>query len=94
MVDEKIENDQVWITVVATGYDDRPRSRRMVEPAGEPRVSRVSERVGAASERSSRASADQMDVPEFHPAWLSCSERDLGPVGELSAVLTASGQPL
>jgi cell division protein FtsZ len=71
MVDEKIENDQVWITVVATGYDDRPRSRRMVEPAGEPRVSRVSERVservGAASERSSRASADQMDVPEFIP---------------------------
>jgi len=68
MVDEKIENDQVWITVVATGYDDRPRSRRMVEPAGEPRVSRrVSERVSAGSERSSRASADQMDVPEFIP---------------------------
>jgi cell division protein FtsZ len=67
MVDEKIENDQVWITVVATGYDDRRRSRRMVEPAGEPRVSRVSDRVGAASERSSRASVDQMDVPEFIP---------------------------
>jgi cell division protein FtsZ len=67
MVDEKIENDQVWITVVATGYDDRRPSRRMVEPAGEPRVSRVSDRVSAASGRSSRASADQMDVPEFIP---------------------------
>jgi len=67
MVDEKIENDQVWITVVATGYDDHRRSRRMVEPAGEPRVSRVSERVSAGSERSSGASVDQMDVPEFIP---------------------------
>jgi cell division protein FtsZ len=68
MVDEKIENGQVWITVVATGYDDRRPSRRMVEPAGEPRVSRVSERrVGASWERPSRASADQMDVPEFIP---------------------------
>jgi cell division protein FtsZ len=67
MVDEKIENDQVWITVVATGYDDRQRSRRIVEPAGEPRVSRVSDRVGAGSERSSRASVDQMNVPEFIP---------------------------
>jgi cell division protein FtsZ len=67
MVDEKIENDQVWITVVATGYDDRRRPRRMVEPAGEPRVSRVSDRVGAAPERSSRGSAESMDVPEFMP---------------------------
>ena len=31
-------DDQVWVTVVATGYDDRRRPRRMVEPAGEPRV--------------------------------------------------------
>src|SRR6202161_2905731 len=44
MVDEKIEGDQVWITVVATGYDDRKPTGRLVEPKGEPRVSRVSER--------------------------------------------------
>jgi cell division protein FtsZ len=72
MVDEKLGDDEVWITVVATGFDglqqlrrdrrqpevgaratgDRP-VRRLVEPAGEPRVR--------------RASADVMDVPEFMP---------------------------
>src|SRR5579884_1561375 len=56
MVDEKLE-DQVWVTVVATGYGDAPRPRReperegarteqrrpstLREPHGEPRVSRV-----------------------------------------------------
>ena len=67
MVDEKIENDQVWITVVATGYDDR----RAIAPAGragrraprQPRERPRRRRIGAAS----RASADQMDVPEFMP---------------------------
>ncbi len=44
MVDEKIDNDQVWITVVATGLRRPQPARRLVEPAGEPRVSRVSER--------------------------------------------------
>jgi cell division protein FtsZ len=68
MVDEKIEGDQVWITVVATGYDDRKPTSRLVEPAGEPRVSRVSERQlsAAASQRSPRT-AEMMDVPEFMP---------------------------
>jgi cell division protein FtsZ len=69
MVDEKIENDQVWITVVATGYDDRKPTRRLVEPTGEPRVSRVSERAAPrVSERSpARPSVDEMSVPEFMP---------------------------
>jgi cell division protein FtsZ len=67
MVDEKIEGDQVWITVVATGYDDRKPTGRLVEPKGEPRVSRVSERpMTGASQRSPRA-AEVMDVPEFMP---------------------------
>ncbi len=69
MVDEKLE-DQVWVTVVATGYGDgRPRreereQRRMPEaqrgtlrePSGEPRVSRVRQR-----------SPLELDVPEFMP---------------------------
>jgi cell division protein FtsZ len=69
MVDEKLD-DQVWVTVVATGYGDgRPRrdereQRRMPdarrsalrEPAGEPRVSRVRSR-----------SPLELDVPEFIP---------------------------
>jgi hypothetical protein len=39
MIDETLE-DQVWVTVVATGYDGAPRSRRLEEPKGEPRVQR------------------------------------------------------
>jgi cell division protein FtsZ len=39
MIDESLE-DQVWVTVVATGYDGAPRSRRLEEPKGEPRVQR------------------------------------------------------
>ena len=70
MVDEKLD-DQVWVTVVATGYGEQ-RGRRVArdelgaaglrtelrEPAGEPRISRVGE-----SGRSSR----ELDVPEFLP---------------------------
>jgi len=70
MVDEKLD-DQVWVTVVATGYGEQ-RGRRAArdelgaaglrtelrEPAGEPRVSRVGE-----SARASR----ELDVPEFLP---------------------------
>src|SRR5436853_6829662 len=42
MVDEKLE-DQVWVTVVATGYGDgRPFSKRLTEPMGEPRIERRS----------------------------------------------------
>jgi len=64
MLDDKLD-DQVWVTVVATGYGDgRPRLRRederprttLREPAGEPRVSRVRRRA-----------AVELDVPEFIP---------------------------
>ncbi len=70
MVDEKLD-DQVWVTVVATGFGERPRRRReeepygqryqepergFREPAGEPRVSRMRERPSR-----------ELDVPEFMP---------------------------
>ena len=64
MVDEKLGEGQVWITVVATGYgekrapraQDRRDERVLREPAGEPRVRR---------QRSSMA----VDVPEFIPRF-------------------------
>jgi cell division protein FtsZ len=70
MLDEKLD-DQVWVTVVATGYGDRRprrdaaptmersrpgRPRELREPVGEPRVSRVR-----------RESVLDLDVPEFIP---------------------------
>ena len=69
MVDEKLD-DQVWVTVVATGYsngnaprrpsDEPGATRRLEEPRGEPRVRR---REPA---RTSRDLAD-LEVPEFIP---------------------------
>jgi cell division protein FtsZ len=69
MLDEKLD-DQVWVTVVATGYGDGRPNRapreltglaepRLPEPHGEPRVSRVRERP--------RRSPVELDVPEFIP---------------------------
>jgi cell division protein FtsZ len=61
MVDEKLE-DQVWVTVVATGYADTPRRTRreepksLREPLGEPKV-----------RRASRPSVSDFEVPEFIP---------------------------
>jgi cell division protein FtsZ len=66
MVDEKVD-DQVWVTVVATGYGDRPQVR--ATPRGEGR----SERIPADTEpRVRRASSGagtlaDVDVPEFIP---------------------------
>jgi cell division protein FtsZ len=64
MVDEKVV-DQVWVTVVATGYSDQPmvRSQPIREPARrdipadrEPRVT-----------RGTRSASEEFDVPEFVP---------------------------
>ena len=67
MIDEKLE-DEVWITVVATGYGESkpPAHERDAfrEPLGEPRVTRNREPVRA----SSRSSID-VDVPEFIPKF-------------------------
>jgi cell division protein FtsZ len=65
MLDENLE-DEVWITVVATGYGEQ-RDRRQdarhdpwAEPAGEPRISRAESR---------RRSSVDVDVPEFIPRF-------------------------
>jgi cell division protein FtsZ len=61
MVDEKI-GDECWVTVVATGYGDRPTRRGTTssfrEPAGEPRVRRGNEVADLAGD---------FDIPEFVP---------------------------
>jgi cell division protein FtsZ len=65
MLDESLE-DEVWITVVATGYSDRKptgeQARRdgFREPLGEPRVTRTRDRV---------ARSTDVDVPEFMPRF-------------------------
>ena len=66
MLDENLE-DEVWITVVATGYDRDRTPRRQerpdawAEPAGEPRVSRT--------HQPQRRSTVDIDVPEFIPRY-------------------------
>jgi len=69
MIDEKLD-DQVWVTVVATGYGDsrmRPR-QRLEEPQGEPRVQRGPARAPARAEPARRSlSVPELDVPEFIP---------------------------
>jgi cell division protein FtsZ len=65
MVDDRLE-DQVWVTVVATGYGNGKRRRQEMDlrslesraPMAEPRVSRV---------RRSGESSLELDVPEFIP---------------------------
>jgi cell division protein FtsZ len=70
MVDEKLD-DQVWVTVVATGYGDRvPRPRRRIEePDGEPRIARATSQpsrpVGVRGRNG--LSVGELDVPEFIP---------------------------
>ena len=69
MVDEKLGEDQVWITVVATGFGDgkpvRRERGRFEEPLGEPRVTRG--RVEERSQPRSRRSFSDVDVPEYIP---------------------------
>jgi cell division protein FtsZ len=68
MVDEKLD-DQVWVTVVATGYGDEGRRKsvnRLKEPAaGELRVQRNSPAPPPPSR--SRGGLDELEVPEFIP---------------------------
>jgi cell division protein FtsZ len=73
MVDEKLD-DQVWVTVVATGYGARDARPQMREPAGEPRVKRTSPTVrdgrpprGDRQSRRGGLAVSDMDVPEFIP---------------------------
>jgi cell division protein FtsZ len=79
MVDEKLD-DQVWVTVVATGYGTKSTRPQMREPDGEPRVKRTG--PSARDTRPSRGDrppygdrqsrrgglvVSDMDVPEFIP---------------------------
>jgi cell division protein FtsZ len=72
MVDEKLD-DQVWVTVVATGYGDEGRRRsvaRMKEPAsGEMRLQRSGTAREGRRDRSEagqrRSRGDELDIPEF-----------------------------
>jgi cell division protein FtsZ len=65
MLDEKLE-DEVWITVVATGYGGKREAREerpgFREPIGEPRVSRRREPVRTGG-------GGDVDVPEFIPRF-------------------------
>jgi cell division protein FtsZ len=66
MVDDTVE-DQVWVTVVATGYGDRPLTRASTgrEPAA-----RIAAREADREPRVSRARSSglgELDVPEFVP---------------------------
>jgi cell division protein FtsZ len=70
MLDEKLE-DEVWITVVATGYGEKrgPREERPAgfrEPIGEPRVRR---REPGRRDRERVAAGEVVDVPEFIPRF-------------------------
>ena len=71
MVDEKMA-DEVWITVVATGYGAPPTRREATQPARFERRKRERSRIPADHEprvrRASRSnSLSDVDVPEFLP---------------------------
>jgi cell division protein FtsZ len=77
MVDDKLD-DQVWVTVVATGYGEQGRRnsvKRLSEPAGEPRVRRTgagssgagSRPPAPATSRRGGLAVDELEVPEFLP---------------------------
>jgi cell division protein FtsZ len=70
MVDEKLD-DQVWVTVVATGYGDEGRRKsvsRFKEPAttGEVRAGRGAPARPSPARRGGLA-VDELEVPEFLP---------------------------
>ncbi len=71
MVDERLGEDQVWITVVATGFGDHRPARResglLREPEGEPRVRRFVEQPARTATRTSGGGYADVDVPEFIP---------------------------
>src|SRR6202034_3374029 len=68
MVDENL-GDQVWVTVVATGYGDRSSRppRRLDEPIGEPRIRRNTPARPPAPSGGRHLSVASLDVPEFVP---------------------------
>ena len=78
MVDEKLD-DQVWVTVVATGYGDEGRRKSVAASRSRPRAS-----CGCSAPRRrarrSRAGLDELEVPEFIPASDAASTAPARPV--------------
>jgi cell division protein FtsZ len=70
MVDEKLD-DEVWVTVVATGYGDdgrRKSANRFKEPAtGEVRAQRAAPARPGREQRRGGLAVDELEVPEFLP---------------------------
>jgi cell division protein FtsZ len=67
MLDEKLD-DQVWVTVVATGYGDgRPRRREVEQPGIGEYAPRSPLREPNGELRVSRRPSIELDVPEFIP---------------------------
>src|SRR4051794_36201802 len=66
MVDEKVD-DQVWVTVVATGYGDRPQVRAQPRAEGEPARVPADHEPRVRRARSSNGSLGDVEVPEFIP---------------------------
>jgi cell division protein FtsZ len=66
MVDESL-SEEVWVTVVATGYSGEqraPRPKRVTEPAGEPRIADT--RRPSMTQKTGLG-VNEIDVPEFLP---------------------------
>ncbi|MEA2444698.1 MAG: cell division protein FtsZ [Thermoleophilales bacterium] len=67
MVDENVV-DQVWVTVVATGYGDRPLQRSSSGGVGSRESASVAARAADREPRVRRSSSlSDLDVPEFVP---------------------------
>ena len=81
MVDEKLGDDQVWITVVATGFGEKRVERaergRFEEPAGEPRVRRFEETRTAARLADRDRERERPRQREREPARLAGSSVDV-----------------
>jgi cell division protein FtsZ len=65
MVDDKLD-DQVWVTVVATGYGEEGR-RKSAERFREPAAGEVRVQRNAPTPTRRRAGLDELEVPEFIP---------------------------
>jgi cell division protein FtsZ len=75
MVDDKLE-DQVWVTVVATGFGDSPYRRRAEDPFAAPRAQpspaprarpALREPVGEPRVSRVRRPTPEFEIPEFIP---------------------------
>ncbi len=70
MVDEKLD-DQVWVTVVATGYGDEGRRKSVNCSRSRPASRACSAPRPSARARRGGLSVDELEVPEFLPSPLT-----------------------